>query len=279
MKLASACPSNRSSTLPALILERLPCAASTCSDAPLSARIVPTRNAPSSSKRICVIRSSVPEEAARGPVHDLGNVFREGDERVIAAAHHRVQRAFVERDRLAVVEHLVGGLEEYPVAFGPRDGSDVEDAKLIDMLRREDERFSRVEVALRPEMAREMAIGMHGGIQQRRAAADALGRDGGVKAAERAADEGELFGTMLRAGGEHLLECAPRTVIEDRDFIADAGNTVAHVIAEHHGLARLRRADEPMQVHDRAHATRPRSKLDHAAAKLHDLATHEDRSV
>src|SRR5260221_7567531 len=100
---------------------------------------------------------AVPDGVAPGPVHDLGNVLRKGDERVIAALDHRMQGALVERDRLAVVEHFVGGLEEDPVAFGSRDGNDIEKAQLLDMLRRENERFPGVEVALRAEMTLEVA--------------------------------------------------------------------------------------------------------------------------
>ena len=57
MKAASGWPSKRSRIASAFTFERLPWAASTWKDAPASARIVPTRNAPSSSKRTCFIDS------------------------------------------------------------------------------------------------------------------------------------------------------------------------------------------------------------------------------
>ncbi len=48
-------PSKRSNTALAFTLERLPCAASTWQAAPASDRIVPTRNAPSSSNNTWVM--------------------------------------------------------------------------------------------------------------------------------------------------------------------------------------------------------------------------------
>ena len=62
----------------------------------------------------------------RGEAQDRRNLRVEALERVIAAALHVLERAAVERDRLAIVEHLVAGLDEQEVALGPRDARDRE---------------------------------------------------------------------------------------------------------------------------------------------------------
>src|SRR5258708_456350 len=143
MKPVSDCPSKRSRIEPAFTFERLPCAASTWKDAPASERIVPTRNAPSSSNRTCFIfafalrdYSSIGfDDASRSrlrPLYELGDMLGERHQRVVAATHYRVQRALVEGDRVAVVEHHVAGLHEEPVTLRPRDSARIERAQLVD---------------------------------------------------------------------------------------------------------------------------------------------------
>src|SRR4051794_7385960 len=112
MKLVSAWPSKRNRTFVTLILERLPCAASTWKDAPASPRMVPTRKAPSSSKRTCFMGS------LGSPAHELRHVLGKRSERMVAATDHRLQCAPVELHRFPVVEDVVARLHEEPIALG-----------------------------------------------------------------------------------------------------------------------------------------------------------------
>src|SRR5258708_4185948 len=157
MKPVSDCPSKRSRIAPAFTFERLPCAASTWKDAPASERIVPTRNAPSSSKSTCFIPfpgfGGVSRSRLR-PLDELGHMLRKRHERVVAATHDRMQRPLVESDRVAIVEHDVAGLHEEPVTLRPRDSARIERAQLVDVPARELEFLARVEVSLRTEVAK-----------------------------------------------------------------------------------------------------------------------------
>src|SRR5450631_4737495 len=64
----------RSSTLAALILSRLPDAASTCSEVSLSTRTLPALNAPSSSKKTCIGEGNCGEKG-RGLYRSVGELL------------------------------------------------------------------------------------------------------------------------------------------------------------------------------------------------------------
>src|SRR5437764_9976065 len=174
MKLARGCPSKRNRMEPAFTLERLPWAASTWYALPASARIVPTRKWPSSSNRTCFVMG-VPISGSR-PLDQVGDVLGKARKRVVPALHHALQRARIEGGRLAVVEHLVAGLRDEPVALGTGDARHVQRGQLLHVIHRELEALARVQVALRPQVTREVAVRVHGGVEQRRAAAEALGQ-------------------------------------------------------------------------------------------------------
>ena len=129
----------------------------------------------------------------------LGDALGKRHQRVVAAAHHLVQRARVEVDRLAVVEHLVAGLDEEPVALRARDRGRVQRAQLVDVLLRELERFAGVEVASAGRgSGAKWRCGCTAGLssaarQPRRSASDR-----GVEAAERAAHQREVAAATPR---------------------------------------------------------------------------------
>src|SRR4051812_30346720 len=158
MKLVRGWPSKRSRMAVAFTFERLPCAASTWNALPASERMVPTRKAPSSSNRTCFVMSSGP-----CPFDQVGHVLGKARERVIAALHDALQRTGVIGGRLAVVEDLIAGLDDEPVASGAGHRIHVERGQLAHMVHRELERLAGVQVALRPEVAREMAMRVNGG--------------------------------------------------------------------------------------------------------------------
>src|SRR4051812_9764432 len=160
MKLVRGWPSKRSRMAVAFTFERLPCAASTWKALPASDRMVPTRNAPSSSNRTCFVMSSGP-----CPLDQVGHVLGKARERVVSALHDALQRAVVIGGRLAVVEHFIAGLDNEPVAPGARHGIHVERGQLAHVVHRELEGLAGVQVALRSEVAREVAMRVHRGIE------------------------------------------------------------------------------------------------------------------
>jgi len=99
---------------------------------------------------------------------------------------------------------------------------------------------------------------MHRRIEERGAASHALGHHGRIEAAERAADEGHVRGREAAARFLDLADRPRRAIVQLRHDIAEARDAIAHVVAEHRRLARLRRADEPVEIHDRLHAAMPR---------------------
>ena len=122
---------------------------------------------------------------------DRRNLRYELRERVVAAALHVLVRAAVIRDGLAIVEHLVAGLDQQEVALGTRDARDRERAQLVEV-RAASPRTTRPSTCWSacPRTAAGR-VRAHRRIDQHRARAEALGEMRRVVPAERAPDEGD----------------------------------------------------------------------------------------
>src|SRR5688572_4272940 len=132
--------SNDSSTLEAFIFERRPCGLSTWNDAGAWARTAPTFRSPSSSYSSCTAE-----------LDDARQVARKALQAVVAAVDHHLLGARIARHRLAIVEHLVAGLDQQKVA-PRRDARHVEPLPFTQVRLGKLVRLGGVEVFLRAEV-------------------------------------------------------------------------------------------------------------------------------
>ena len=177
---------------------------------------------------------------------------------MVAAAADVLVRAAVERDGLAIVEHLVAGLDEQEVTFGPRDAGDRHRAELVHVLARDLEGFARVEVGLDAERGFERLVRPDRGIDHGRAGAEALGETSGVKAAERAADERDAVARVSLHPLDHAAHRHRRPVVQLRNVQHGRRWQRIDVRAKPRRLDARRRAPEAMQVDKGPHARRGR---------------------
>ena len=120
--------------------------------------------------------------------HDVVQVRVEVRQRMVAAVEQLDVRAAVVRDHLAPVEHFVALGDDREVALEP-GRLERELLQLVDVLDAEEEvRVGVVEAGLLADVLRQVARRVHGGVEQHRRAADALGDPGRVVPAQRAAE-------------------------------------------------------------------------------------------
>jgi hypothetical protein len=216
----------RSSTLAAFTFTRLPESSSTCTEASASDITRPARNLPASSNRANIEMESreggsviVPLRQAtacdpgissrsgpagrtpgRGfqawghgqaqPAQHRGQMGGEVAQGVVVARQHGELGAQVVGHHFAPVEHLVALGDQHVVTLWPGDGVGVQFLELGDEFGTEEKVIRGVVKArLLADVARQIARGGHGGVDQQGAAIERLGQHGGVKAPQRRADD------------------------------------------------------------------------------------------
>ena len=181
---------------------------------------------------------------------------------MVAALEHGLSRAGVFVHRVAVVEHLVAGLDQQPVALRPADRGHLERTQLVDVAAGEFEALAGIHVVLGADIGAEFERGDHGRIDQHRLQVVVFGEPGGVVAAERAADHGgrQAGGAGAGDGGFRVRDrCARR----HRQLLAPEAvgeAALGHACLERLRLDRRRGGTETVQVDDhRARSIRVRT--------------------
>src|SRR5262247_1782775 len=280
-KSARPASAKRRSTLVAFTFERLPCGASTCSDASCSASTVPTLNSPFSSYRtfmaggasgrtgygvglraaIIAARRCPPRALARrgaGELEDQRQMLGKAAQRMVAAFDHDLPRTRVLPHRLAVVEHLVARLDEQQIALRV-NGWHIEPAPLLEVRVRQLVFLAGIKVALDTEIALEISLRLHRRVDEHRPQVVLLDEIGRVETAERTADE--------RHHTPRLQEFA----LDERDRVARPGRelrtgepvtqpALGEVALKRLRLVRLRGAVEAVEIDDHAAALSRRAR-------------------
>src|SRR5256885_8845878 len=99
-----------------------------------------------------------------GEAQDRRQLRLEILEGVVAAAPHVLPCAGVVRERDAVVEHLVAGLEQQEIALRPRDARHGQRAQLRKMRLRDFERLARVQLVWMPRYGARSSYGRTAGL-------------------------------------------------------------------------------------------------------------------
>src|SRR5688572_24872633 len=227
---AAAGRSKESRTFAALILERRPCGLSTWNDAGERSSTAPAFSSPSSSYRRCTRELQYARQ-----------VLREALQAVIAALDHDLLGARVARHRLAVIEHLVAGLDQQQIT-SRRDARHEELLPLREVGLGEFVGLAGMKVLLRPEVGAQADMRVDRRIDQHRLQAVLLGEVRGVEAAQRGADQADV-------PHWEFLNLADRIVRQRRQRRAGEFHALLLRIALHHlRLMRLGRGVKPVQI-------------------------------
>src|SRR5467141_2355258 len=183
-------------------------------------------------------------------------MLRKALQAVIASLRDDLFRARIPGDGLAVVEHLVAGLDQQQVALR-RDALGIEVLPFTQISFGQLVRLTGVEILLRTEVAAKSRVRVDGGIDQHGFRIMSLREVSGIEATQRRSDEAYRCAAMGLQDNFRLGDCPAGKGRQRRTQIVGAQAELMHIAPQHLCLVRLRGGIEPMKIDDHAAAPCP----------------------